>query len=77
MRGVGWCVSREPAPAATAGATELRHRKEVTRISGLGHRGTHDIAGHPDVAEMRARHERIAEGRPAVALDGVVLLLGR
>ncbi|MCD9879208.1 SPW repeat protein [Streptomyces guryensis] len=35
-----------------------------------------DIAGHPDVAEMRERYARMAGARQAVALDGLILLTG-
>lgn len=48
----------------------------MSRMSDLGHRATNFMADHPDVAEMRARYARIANGRPAVALDGLVLLIG-
>jgi hypothetical protein len=35
-----------------------------------------DIAGHPDVAEMRERYARVAGARQAVALGGLILLTG-
>ncbi|MCQ4079139.1 SPW repeat protein [Streptomyces sp. RB6PN25] len=43
-------------------------------MSDLSHRP--DIAGHPDVAEMRERYARVAGGRQAVAVDGLILLTG-
>ncbi|WP_269859222.1 SPW repeat protein [Streptomyces sp. RPT161] len=44
-------------------------------MSDLSHHTT-DITGHPDVAEMRERHAKLAAGRQAVAVDGLVLLTG-
>jgi hypothetical protein len=44
-------------------------------MSDLSH-SRHDIAGHPDVAEMRERYARMAGGRQAVAVDGLILLTG-
>ncbi|KUJ54568.1 hypothetical protein ACZ90_66340 [Streptomyces albus subsp. albus] len=38
------------------------------------HRG--DLAGHPDVSEMRERYARVLSGRDVVLLDGPVLLAG-
>ncbi|GAA2653810.1 SPW repeat protein [Streptomyces lunalinharesii] len=38
------------------------------------HRG--DLAGHPDVSEMRARFERTLGGRDVVFVDGPVFLVG-
>lgn len=42
---------------------------DVSRRSG-------DLAGHPDVTEMRARYERMLHGRDVVLVDGPVLLAG-
>jgi hypothetical protein len=44
-------------------------------MSDLGHRAP-DIAGHPDVAEMRERYAKLEARREAVAIDGLVLLTG-
>lgn len=38
--------------------------------------GSMPIAGHPDLAEMRARYERAAETATAQVADGVVVLAG-
>ncbi|MCK7625158.1 SPW repeat protein [Streptomyces sp. RS10V-4] len=38
------------------------------------HRG--DLAGHPDVTEMRERYERMLGGRDVVLVDGPVFLVG-
>ncbi|MFE7312021.1 SPW repeat protein [Streptomyces sp. NPDC057555] len=38
------------------------------------HRG--DLAGHPDISEMRARFERTLGGRDVVLVDGPVFLVG-
>jgi hypothetical protein len=35
-----------------------------------------DISGHPDVAEIRERYERITASNQAIAIDGLVLLTG-
>jgi SPW repeat-containing protein len=35
-----------------------------------------DLRGHPDVAEMQARYAKIAGGRQAIAVDGLILLTG-
>lgn len=35
-----------------------------------------DIAGHPDVSEMRARHDRMLGGRDVALVDGPVFLIG-
>ena len=35
-----------------------------------------DLAGHPDVTEMRDRYERVLRGRDVVLVDGPVLLAG-
>jgi hypothetical protein len=35
-----------------------------------------DLAGHPDIAEMRQRYERVAASGQAVVIDGLVLLAG-
>lgn len=34
------------------------------------------LTGHPDVAEMEERYSRIASGRQAIAVDGLILLTG-
>ncbi|WP_174514831.1 SPW repeat protein [Streptacidiphilus anmyonensis] len=44
-------------------------------MADLFHRQT-DMAGHPDLAEMRERYARIEAGRGVTALDGLVLLTG-
>ncbi|NLU66152.1 SPW repeat protein [Streptomyces sp. HNM0574] len=38
------------------------------------HRG--DLAGHPDVSEMRVRHERILGGREVSLIEAPVFLVG-
>ncbi|KUL38665.1 hypothetical protein ADL22_17295 [Streptomyces sp. NRRL F-4489] len=35
-----------------------------------------DLAGHPDVTEMRERYERMLGGRDVVLVDGPVFLVG-
>ncbi|WP_433606318.1 SPW repeat domain-containing protein [Dactylosporangium sp. CA-139114] len=35
-----------------------------------------DLAGHPDIAEMQQRYERIGSSGQAVVIDGLVLLAG-
>ncbi|MGD9482012.1 SPW repeat protein [Streptomyces sp. TRM70308] len=35
-----------------------------------------DLAGHPDVTEMRARYDRMLGGKDVAFVDGPVLLLG-
>jgi hypothetical protein len=35
-----------------------------------------DLAGHPDVTEMRDRYERVLHGRDVVLVDGPVILAG-
>ncbi|WP_344611280.1 SPW repeat protein [Dactylosporangium salmoneum] len=35
-----------------------------------------DFAGHPDIAEMQQRYERVAASGQAVVIDGLVLLAG-
>lgn len=44
-------------------------------MSDLSH-SRHDIAGHPDMAEMRERYARVAGARQVVAVDGLILLTG-
>ncbi|WP_174501559.1 SPW repeat protein [Streptacidiphilus melanogenes] len=44
-------------------------------MADLFHRQS-DMAGHPDLAEMRERYARIESARGATALDGLVLLTG-
>lgn len=39
-------------------------------------RHTTNMAGHPDLAEMRQRYDQITTSGQAVALDGLVLLSG-
>lgn len=39
-------------------------------------RGRGDLAGHPDVTEMRDRYERVLRGRDVVLVDGPVILAG-
>ncbi|MFI1728314.1 SPW repeat protein [Streptomyces acidicola] len=43
-------------------------------MANVSHRG--DIAGHPDVTEMRERYARVLGGRDVVFMDGPVFLLG-
>lgn len=43
---------------------------EVTRST------TTSMTGHPDLAEMRERYERVTSSNQAVAIDGLVMLAG-
>ncbi|MFI9627837.1 SPW repeat protein [Streptomyces sp. NPDC052042] len=44
-------------------------------MSNLSHTG-HDLAGHPDVSEMRDRYARVLGGRDVALVDAPVFLVG-
>ncbi|MDQ3432459.1 MAG: SPW repeat protein [Actinomycetota bacterium] len=44
-------------------------------MADLSHRPG-DLSSHPDASEMRARYDRVAHGRDAMVVDGLVLLVG-
>ncbi|MER6912601.1 SPW repeat protein [Streptomyces sp. NPDC000594] len=43
-------------------------------MAGVSHRG--DLAGHPDITEMRDRYARVLGGRDVALVDGPVFLVG-
>ncbi|MEE1740820.1 SPW repeat protein [Streptomyces sp. BE147] len=44
-------------------------------MSNVSHTG-HDLAGHPDVSEMRDRYDRMLGGRDVALVDGPAFLVG-
>ncbi|MFF7011874.1 SPW repeat protein [Streptomyces fimicarius] len=44
-------------------------------MSNVSH-ARHDIAGHPDASEMRARYDRVMGGRDVALVDAPVFLVG-
>ncbi|MFI8436369.1 SPW repeat protein [Streptomyces sp. NPDC079020] len=44
-------------------------------MSNVSHTG-HDLAGHPDVSEMRDRYDRVLGGRDVALVDGPAFLVG-
>ncbi|MFI2209671.1 SPW repeat protein [Streptomyces sp. NPDC020141] len=43
-------------------------------MADVSHRG--DLAGHPDISEMRERYDRVLGGRDVALVDGPVFLVG-
>ncbi|GLF93317.1 SPW repeat protein [Streptomyces yaizuensis] len=43
-------------------------------MAGVSHRG--DLAGHPDIGEMRDRYAKVLGGRDVALVDGPVFLVG-
>ncbi|WP_320781735.1 SPW repeat protein [Streptomyces sp. CRN 30] len=48
----------------------------MARVSSGTTRSRNDIAGHPDISEMRQRYDRVMGGRDVALVDAPVFLLG-
>jgi hypothetical protein len=68
-------TQRERPGEGVPGATDMPPRGSTVQRGSAVHEGA-DMAGHPDMAEMRERYARVLEGPRASAVDGLIVLTG-